>query len=724
MSSIYDVSQKKQMLQKIKRIRDFDVVASFTGETSSGRIYYADILAQWLKCQKLDYSRDNVAPIAFYIFDNIRTILKDKTYHSTDILQSLSNCCWGLLHYLRTFQSKHLSTSLLMESAQQLLCYIKEFHLPRDQLILIQPLLIWTLSVESPSDIFALFSDNDYYNISSCICCFLKSKLSHQKDTIEFLLKYSLRILQNSTVIHNHYSYFSIIESCLLQLQKNENPNAVNLILETFSVTACYTDDRGTNTSSICIKIQELCITIVPRLVEQVKTLASCPWYSRQRYIYTNILIDNYGIDCDPVTFFSNSIKCLGYNRLDHTVIRTIKRFVSKYLTDATFKPFLEEYFYSVSVKPTLTRILADYIGPMLLSKPECFPEDLDSYINELSTKVTGLSLVLVLFLFQDKMEQTLKLRIINSVSGIGDSEGQSLIMKIICRENLAMEQYKHHFEHILSMNCPTVRQHAICSLKVIIQQAKHDKSDLGVLITLFEQFIRIDSPYHQCMLSLNFFCFLLQKHKFSAHDEAISKLSTRFQELIDQHDDMDIVNLVKECLTYCTLNAEANSERANENGNIFGSGETITNFLNAASAVDYISSFSEHKIGSLISLLTQELSYDIDRNQLCVTAKASLLLVRKLLGMISEDATGYSAPSFEESYLIVARAFHDDEDQTRTATKLIWASISDLLKLNDKIFQLMIRFSMDLYISDQPDFGITDIIDKTGETCIECIFR
>ena len=103
-----------------------------------------------------------------------------------------------------------------------------------------------------------------------------------------------------------------------------------------------------------------------------------------------------------------------------------------------------------------------------------------------------------------------------------------------------------HTYGHILTIPCPTVRDHAITSFNNLLPLVKRNPLLVSQLVDMFVDAIYLEAPYHCLMTALKFFQIILGK-KFGFVPELSKRLEllTKLTD-IENHCDNNVQTLAR----------------------------------------------------------------------------------------------------------------------------------------------------------------------------------
>ena len=275
-------------------------------------------------------------------------------------------------------------------------------------------------------------------------------------------------------------------------------------------------------------------------------------------------------------------------------------------------------------------------------------------------------------------------------------------------------------FRNLLVIPCPTVRQQTVSLFHCL---TRLDPTQFQQLADVFLENIALEAPYHSLALSLS---FVLE----FAHTTAVSGRSASLQVQLlelEAHTDNEILVQVNSVLE--AINRTVYVPKNEPAPRIEDSVDRVADFMATAQNVSTLLELSTSNLSAKIYSIKRELPFlvRLGRVDLLQLADISVALVVRLLDMITQDSSqdeSFTAPSFEETFVIIEATVSGDDEFCKRVGKLVWEVISGLLELLCSIGKLMACLVMTQFVLQQECGDITRALSNIGDTSLKCIFR
>ena len=272
-------------------------------------------------------------------------------------------------------------------------------------------------------------------------------------------------------------------------------------------------------------------------------------------------------------------------------------------------------------------------------------------------------------------------------------------------------------YQNLVTIPCPTVRLHAIASFQSLKPLAKSNHASMTLLIDLFMENLYMEAPYHTIVIALNFFNVLQSNLDTCLTDVQRNTMKEQIMQLIN-HTDTEISSLAKRIQN--NLDLHRKSEHCIKN-----SCEIFTSFLDEIEKVTGLQYISQIDIPSKVSPLKGEISNMSTQNIVDIT-RISVAFINNLLDKISHSSSDsepiYSAPSFEETFVIIQAAVEGDETFCKNTGKSVWSAIAGLLDLLSVACGILVELTMEGYLIDGDMFAAD--LYSIGDVCLKCVLR
>ena len=275
-------------------------------------------------------------------------------------------------------------------------------------------------------------------------------------------------------------------------------------------------------------------------------------------------------------------------------------------------------------------------------------------------------------------------------------------------------------FQNLLTIPCPTVRLHTIASFQSLKFFAKSINPSMSLLVDIFLRNIYLEASHHSLVTALNFFIVLQNYVSSGCLTECqTNSLQTQILEL-KCHSDTDISSLAGKIEN--VLHSKTESLKSNKNN----SGDHAFKYLmEEVEKVTGLQNISQTDIPSKIIPVKRAIT-DLSTKKVVILTRVAVSLISKLLNMISHNNSDntqfYSAPSFEETFVIIQTTVSGDETFCKNAGKSVWSSIASLLDLLNVTGTVLVDLTMKGYLTDSVSF-VEDLY-AVGDICLKCIFR
>ena len=275
-------------------------------------------------------------------------------------------------------------------------------------------------------------------------------------------------------------------------------------------------------------------------------------------------------------------------------------------------------------------------------------------------------------------------------------------------------------FQNLLTIPCPTVRLHTIASFQSLKSFAKSINPTMSLLVDIFLRNIYLEASYHSLVTALNFL-IVLQNYISTGCLTEFQTISLQKQILdLKYHSDTEISSLAQKIER--VFNSTTESLKSN---NINCGDYVFDSLMEEVAKVTGLQNISQTDIPSKVIPVKKAIA-DLSAEKVLNLTRVAVSLISKLLNMIShnnsDNAQFYSAPSFEETFVIIQTTVSGDETFCKNAGKSVWSSIASLLDLLNVTGAVLVDLTMEGYLTDSVTY-VEDLY-AVGDVCLKCVFR